>query len=491
MTSVKIKRMNSYPEFKTANGINTVKDYILSLNHNQPPAYPPNLNTRQRLRWFRKFPINDWVVQNNTLFYRPRLPPPNQPNQHNQRIILQVIDPANIQAELLRIFQDPTQGQGLGLNQFYSQVCSQFIGIKRLVTTAFLKTQGNYQVTRTYKKVVNRPILAQVPNERWGADVIFLLKYGVPPANGGGHYKYVLTVVDYFSKKVFAEAITYPLNSIKTRNAFETILNRSHTTPHILQTDHGGADFGDQFATFITNHMPRIKWIRTSEYNPKSNGQVERMNREIRKRIKIGIATNDNFEWRNHLQSYCDNINAQKSSRTKFTPNELWTQGYTPPANNRVQPQQAITDHSTALEIQNNVQAETVKSAKKMIAKGHVEDLNVGDIVRVKTEVLDKLMRKRNKNEMETKYNTINYTIANYRIMRKIVPNVNNHFYVSRPTYNLNGYDANDQPTVPVTVRRTNIPQEFFGSDLMRIPVGSSAPSVGGWARTRVINRIH
>jgi len=126
-----------------------------------------------------------------------------------------------------------------------------------------------------------------------------------------------------------------------------------------------------------------------------------------------------------------------------------------------------------------------------MIAKGHVEDLNVGDIVRVKTEVLDKLMRKRNKNEMETKYNTINYTIANYRIMKKIVPNVNNHFYVSRPTYNLNGYDVNDLPTVPVVVRRTNIPQEFFGSDLMKIPVGSSAPSVGGWARSRIINRIH
>ena len=483
MTSVKIKRMNSYPEFKTANGINTVKDYILSLNHNQPPAYPPNLNTRQRLRWFRKFPINDWVVHINTLFYRPRLPPPNQPNQHNQRIILQVIDPANIQAELLRIFQDPTQGQGLGLNQFYSQVCSQFIGIKRLVTTAFLKTQGNYQVTRTYKKVVNRPILAQVPNERWCVDCIHLKKYV-----NLGNYKYILSVVDHFSKFVWAEPITDPLNTLKCRNAFERIMTRANTTPHIVQSDNGKSDFGLSFANLMRDHRPQIKWIQTSPYTPQSNGMIERINREIRKKIKIGMATNNNFEWKIHLQSYCDNINNQKSSRTKFKPIELWSAGYNPPANNRVKPLQDIDDHSTPQEIQTHVQTESVKSAKKMLNKQHVEDLNVNDIVRIKVEVIDKLMRKRNEAKMEKKLNIVNYTPANYLIVRKMVSPVNNNFSVSRDTFWLNGYSLQGIPDVPLLAN--NGRKSFFSSDLLKIPAGSTAPTITNWQRVRQINRL-
>ena len=493
MTSTEIKKMNSYKEFSTPAGIDAVKYYI------QLARFPPALNARQRLRYSRKFPPNDWIVDNNNLYYRPTrgilggIPPANgipfvpPPANPNQRINLLVILPANIQAELLRIFQDPKQGLGLGINQFYSQVCSQFIGIKRTVTTDFLKSQGNYQVTRSYKKVVNRPILAQVPNERWGIDCLHLPKYGVPPANGGGNYKYVLTVVDYFSKMVWAEPITHPLNSLKCRNAFERIINRSNTTPHIVQSDNGQADFGDHFATYMRTHRPLITWIKSAPYSPTSNGQAERMNLELRKRIKIGIATNNNFEWVNHLQDYCDNINAQKSSRTKFTPTELWTEGYNPPANHRVRAQ-PIDDHSTPLEIQRNVQARTVKSAKNMITKG-IEELAVGDIVRIKVSVLDKLMRKRNKNSIEKKNNAIQYTIANYRVMKVITPHINNHFYVSRPSYWLNGYDLNNQPTVRILANTE--PKEFFASDLMKIPVGSTAPTVDGWARSRVLNRIH
>ena len=380
----------------------------------------------------------------------------------------------------MRIFQDPTQGLGLGINQFYAQVCSQFIGIKRVVSTAFLKSQGNYQVTRSYKKVVNRPILAQVPNERWGVDILHIKKYA-------GNHKYILTVVDYFSKYVWAEPITDPLNSLKCRNAFERIINRSNTTPHIVMTDNGKADFGDSFANLMRTHRPAILWIKTSPYSPTSNGQIERINREIRKKIRIGVATTDSFNWVQHLQSYCDNINDQKSTRTKFKPNELWTQGYNAPANNRVQAQE-IDDRSTPQEIQRHVQAETVKSAKKMLDKGHVEDLNVGDIVRIKVEVIDKVLRKRNETKIEKKYNAITYSIANYLVVRKMVPRVNNHFSVSRPTYYLNGYDLNNQATVPILA--TTGRKQFFGSDLQKIPAGSTAPTVAGWQRTRQINKL-
>ena len=72
MTSKELKRLNSYPEFRSILGVNSVKAYINSAN--AVPGIPlvyPALNTRQRNRFRAKFPVNDWEVHQNTLFYRP------------------------------------------------------------------------------------------------------------------------------------------------------------------------------------------------------------------------------------------------------------------------------------------------------------------------------------------------------------------------------------------------------------------------------------
>ncbi len=70
-----------------------------------------------------------------------------------------------------------------------------------------------------------------------------------------------------------------------------------------------------------------------TSYTPNSNGLVERMNKEIWKKIRAGFVKFNSLEWVQHLQQYVNNINNQRQSTTKFRPNDLWKPGYNPTKN--------------------------------------------------------------------------------------------------------------------------------------------------------------
>src|SRR5258708_19408509 len=80
-------------------------------------------------------------------------------------------------------------------------------------------------------KKAQKPIVAIFPNEKWGCDLVDMNRY----TKHNKHYRYILTVVDFFSRKAFAE-------KIKTKdeepeiNAFNKILDKqaSETYPITL-----------------------------------------------------------------------------------------------------------------------------------------------------------------------------------------------------------------------------------------------------------------
>ena len=497
MTSNQIKKLNSYPEWHTILQLNAVKAYVNSINLVPPvPVYPPNIaNVRQIKRYDKKFG-HDFEVHNNTLYYRPK--PVGHIGPALPRINLEVIvptPPVVIQTALKAIYDNPREGLGTGLQAFYSQVCSKYLGITRAVSSEFLKKQGDYQITRVPQKVVNRPILAKTSNERWGCDCVYLLKYGQPTIrnrNDSGKKQYLFVVVDYFSKKVWARAMTHPITANKTATALASIIAEAHTYPHLLQSDNG-SEFRSAFATYMNAH-PEIHWIKTTSYSPQANGLCERMNGTLRKIIKAGVVKNNDFEWANHLQTYVDNMNNQISGKTGYKPSELWEEGYTPPPGN-LQPIVA-NDHSTIAEVRQAVQGRLLNNAKAQLARGRKPGVfQVGDDVRIKLSVIDADSRARNKGDgtFLKKWNAINYTPAKYRVMSVLHPdninNVNmNDGFISRPTYTLNAY-VNGVANLRLLAGPHNL-KYFFGSDLLLVPPNSTASAVPDWERSRVINRM-
>ena len=88
MSSTQLRRLNSYSEFRTQAGLNSVIAYVHSLT-NPPLFFPAGLNVRQRARFIQKFGQGDWRVANNVLFYNP----PTNGVAGQGRINLEVIQP--------------------------------------------------------------------------------------------------------------------------------------------------------------------------------------------------------------------------------------------------------------------------------------------------------------------------------------------------------------------------------------------------------------
>ena len=160
-----LKTLNHIPEFATDASINQVINYIQTGN------FPPGLTQRQQQRYQQKF--NGFVVQHGLLRYRP-----------NPSINLVVCLNANRNVVIQNIYNNIQRGLGQGLASFYRQVCETHLNIKKSDTDAFLRRQGDYQITRIPRRPrVNKPIQAEIPNERWGVDMIDMNSYA-SPANG-------------------------------------------------------------------------------------------------------------------------------------------------------------------------------------------------------------------------------------------------------------------------------------------------------------------
>jgi hypothetical protein len=136
---------------------------------------------------------------------------------------LEIVYKDDVEGVLKELYNDPQYGIGVGIKSFYDKVTSMYLGIKRNDVAEFLKTQAPYQLTKTPKHNINRPIIGEYPNHRWAADLIDVKIY----KNYNHQRTHILTVIDYFSKKVFARGlIDSKANTIAL--AFEDICQKEN-----------------------------------------------------------------------------------------------------------------------------------------------------------------------------------------------------------------------------------------------------------------------
>ena len=349
-------------------------------------------------------------------------------------------------------------------------------GLARAGSDAFLRRQGDYQVTRIPKTPrVNKPIQAEVPNERWGVDMIDMNAYA-SPAN---HMRrWILTVVDYFSGKIFARGMTNKrLPTVWTN--FQNIMNMNNTVPHILQAD---GEFNQ--GVFLANAQANgIRFIPTNVYTPTSNGMVENANKQIRRIIRAGFVRNNNFTWTPSLAQYISNLNSQVKARSKQSANDLWTQGYNPLPAVHVRHVGRLNDNSTLQERQDIHNNYLDRRTARMLQTGAVaRNFNVGDSVRIRLENVSTLMRARTKSGISKNLNAIHFSPEVFTItnVRNFAPQPRpNEYYINDPAGNV--------------VRSGVVPKVFYGSDLLFVPPGSTNVSIipGTVARANQLNRLN
>jgi hypothetical protein len=206
-----LKTIQAYPEFQTLAGINTVRAAV------QANAVPANLTPTQTARFTAKFLNGEWAVENTPaalqgvahgnqrLKYRP-----------NAAINLLVAYPDERTIFMERIWSDRRRGYGLGLQSFYWQVSLSHLNIQKRFTDEFLTGKGDYQIQKTPKTKVIKPIKSNAVNERWGMDLIDMSIQNT--------HRYIMSVVDNFSGYLFTRRLNNR-NAATIRDALQNIVN--------------------------------------------------------------------------------------------------------------------------------------------------------------------------------------------------------------------------------------------------------------------------
>jgi len=448
MAQVTIKNVNRYPEFQSNVKINGVINFIQTGN------IPHGIRNQQR--YTQKYGQGSgFAVLNNELIFNVN------PNK-----FLTVARPQDKNQILTNIYNDETKGLGVGLTQFYEQVKNDYLNISKRLSDNFLKGQGDYQIGRLPFKATNRPIRAQSSNQIWAIDLIDMSAYYAPLYNGQS--KYIFSCVDLYSGKVWAFPISNRNNNENTttlRDVFEHICNISNTHPHIIKVDQEFSK-GD-IKDFFEQHDITI--IQSKSHTPTDNSRIERVNREIRKKIRAGFIKHNNLRWVQHLQTYVDNINNQKKSGKNQTPNEIWTPGYNR-QNNVVQNGQIIQ-----------------RSRRRRVG------FRVGDLVRLNLKTYEPKLREREKKEMEKYKIVVRWSPNIYRIHKVYITGSTRSYALIRP--HIPGFQPDPNGQDLVLMNGENI-QRYYENDLQKLPTRDvnqvvHPTGVNTFQRADVINKIN
>ena len=445
MTTENLKRFNHY-DFSDI-GIN---EAIVFLNTGVVPVH---MNPRQAAAFQTKYGPNSGFISrvvhgHAELFYNP-----------NPNYDLEIVRPGNTQARIQLIYGNPRLA-GLGLSSFYKSICLHFLNIKKAQTDEFLKKQGDYQVTRETHRKPNIGITSSVCQERWYVDLIIMTPYDTPATNHGRMA--IFMALDGFSGRVFARAILNRSNNPAMptlSNAFDNIIQNEGQGgyPRIVHCD---SEFNQgSFRAYCNLH--HIVIAQSTSYSPWVN-RVERANRELRRRLKRGLAANNNIIWIAHLQDYVAGINNAIGSRSHVSPNMLWTPGYHPHIAPHVAPAHIpLTDGMTLPQRQQYMERYQITRAQRMIAVGHDHIYNVGDLVRLSLYKFSNTMRAAKENKIGYNKVGIHFSPIICHVVNVVPPPAN---FTRRTGYNI--ADAAGH-----VIMAGVVPKMFFSSEMMPVPV--------------------
>ena len=156
-----------------------------------------------------------------------------------------------------------------------------------------------------------RKVISNNIDHIWGIDLITMIKYSKQNKN----YKYILTVIDFFSKYSWC----YPLKTKKSEeiiNSFKDIFKKSKRKPKLIQSDEGSEFTNNVTQTFFQKN--NIKWYHTFNRDIKCS-ICERYNRTILNKIYKNFTLNNNTIWINDLDKLVNEYNNtyHRSIKTK------------------------------------------------------------------------------------------------------------------------------------------------------------------------------
>jgi hypothetical protein len=156
------------------------------------------------------------------------------------------------------------------------------------------------------KKFPTRKIVTQGIDHIWEADLLVMSKYS--RQNGG--FKYILNVIDCFSKYAWSVALK-DKSGKEVSKGLETIL-RGKRKPKLLHVDRGKEFLNSTFKKLLQKYG--IEMYHT--FTEVKAAIVERFNRTINEKFKLHFEINQNHQWRTILPIILKEYNEKNVHRT-------------------------------------------------------------------------------------------------------------------------------------------------------------------------------
>ena len=210
------------------------------------------------------------------------------------------------------------------LNYYDAQQPGSFGGINALAkatgntqraTSDWLGGQLTYTLHKpARKRFSTRPYRTNKIDAQWQADLVEMIPY----ANVNEGYRYLLTVIDLFSRYTWAVP-SKSKNSNDITQAFNTILLQGHRKPKVLQTDNGKEFENRQFQHMLNEHDIKFFTVK-SQFKA---AVVERFNRTLKSKMWRYFTYSGSHRWLEVLPQLMSSYNASVHRSIGIAPNDV------------------------------------------------------------------------------------------------------------------------------------------------------------------------
>lgn len=149
-------------------------------------------------------------------------------------------------------------------------------------------------------------------NDTFQADLIEM----IPWADENRNYRYILVVIDVFSKQAWAKPLKNKSGAEVTQAMAAIFKENPKNIPCNLHTDEGKEFYNAQFQRLMKKHGIN----HYSTFSSKKASIVERLNRTIMNRIWPLLNLQGSHKWVDHLKSIIDSYNTTKHRTIKMRP---------------------------------------------------------------------------------------------------------------------------------------------------------------------------
>jgi len=201
----------------------------------------------------------------------------------------------------------------IGIEKLYKRLKKKGYDITRDTIEDFLNKQYTNQVNKTIRKPKEySSIVAQGKRHNYQMDIIVYDRYAF------NHYKYILCVIDVYSRYASVRAMTNRNNSTIMKNVKDIFEEMGK--PKNINCDN---EFNTrEFNKYVVDNDIRVYYSQPNEIN--KNAIIERFNRTLIEIIQKWRTATGKYDWYKVLDKIVNNYNNSYHRTIKATPNDIW-----------------------------------------------------------------------------------------------------------------------------------------------------------------------